>query len=102
MTKLPMLVPVLLLAACNQAPSPDAQALQARVIAAEAKANIAEKRARDADSRARLIAQEGAGLEGTGGDDGNAYGQPVLDTAPIDTGPVGADADAKGASGKTK
>lgn len=98
MTKAAPLLLIAALCACNRAPDPDAADLQARLIAAEAKARIAEKRARDADSRARLMVQEGAGQEGTGNTDGNAFGQPVLDTAPIDTNPPTEDKGAAPAS----
>jgi len=92
-----LLAPVFLTAACSQAPSADTVAdLQTRLAAAEARATAAEKHAKEADAAAGLHYQQtlAAGsatqpdAQNGGAQPDSQFGQPMIDTAPIDTAPV--------------
>lgn len=82
-----------LIAGCHQAPSPSVQELQQKVIAAEARATQAEKRAKTAEDAAAMHNQEMANAPPPAAppeiaENGGQFGQPMLDTAPIDPQPV--------------
>lgn len=89
-----LLAPVLLVAGCSQGPSDSAADLQQRLTAAEARADAAEKRAKSAETLANQHAQEPAQNPppaaqpdlAQGAD--TEYGQPAMDTAPIDPAPA--------------
>ncbi len=84
------LAPVFMTSACSQTPSESVTDLQTRLTAAEARAAAAEKRAKNAEEIAAQHYQETAANpapppEIAQGD--NQFGQPAIDTAPIDTAP---------------
>lgn len=83
----------LLLTGCNQAPSASNEELQQKLIAAEARATQAEKRAKSAEEAAALHNQENANSAPPAAppeiaENSGQFGQPLLDTAPIDPQPV--------------
>ena len=89
-----LLAPATLLAGCSQGPSDSAADLQQRLTAAEARADAAEKRAKSAEALANQHAQEpvqnqppAAAADIAQGADAE-YGQPAMDTAPIDPVPA--------------
>ena len=82
-----------LVAGCNQAPAPSVQEMQQKLVAAEARATQAEKRAKNAEEAAALHSQEPASAQSPApppeiAENSNQFGQPILDTAPIDPQPV--------------
>jgi len=91
------LAPIFLTTACSQAPSADTVAdLQTRLAAAEARATAAEKHAKEADADAGIHYQQTlaadsqtqTGAQGSAGQPDGQFGQPMIDTAPIDTAPA--------------
>lgn len=89
-----LLAPAMLVAGCSQGPSDSAADLQQRLTAAEARADAAEKRAKSAETLATQHAQEpvqnqppAAQPDIAQGAD-TEYGQPAMDTAPIDPAPA--------------
>lgn len=91
-----LLAPLLLTAACTQAPADNTAELQAKLTAAEARADAAEKRAKAAEAAAGQHYQSTIGnpasqpeIQGAAQSE-NQFGQPMNDTAPIDTAPVNA------------
>jgi hypothetical protein len=93
----PLLLLTPLLAACSQGPSDSVADLQQRLTAAEARADAAEKRVKNLEALAAQHSQEPVkGMEPPAPQmaeaDDSQFGQPAIDTAPIDPVPAMPDA----------